>query len=154
MALFRGKLTKGYRQQHLPSWNPIITTTTSLPIFLVCGIMFVLIGIPLLVVSSNIKEKLIEYSLDDNCRKCEVNLLSTYRQGIKTNCTCSIPFRIKKWEGNVCFYYGLTNFFQNHARYVHSKDDSQLYGVLSSKTSFIASHLITLMERQLPRVVQ
>ena len=29
-------------------------------------------------------------------------------------------------------YYGLTNFYQNHRRYVKSRDDSQLYGNLEA----------------------
>lgn len=30
-------------------------------------------------------------------------------------------------------YYGLTNFYQNHRRYVKSRDDNQLLGKLASK---------------------
>lgn len=35
-------------------------------------------------------------------------------------------------QGNVFMYYGLSNFYQNHRRYVKSRDDSQLNGDLSS----------------------
>lgn len=31
-------------------------------------------------------------------------------------------------QSNVYLYYGLTNFYQNHRRYVKSRDDSQLLG--------------------------
>ena len=31
-------------------------------------------------------------------------------------------------QGTVYMYYGLTNFYQNHRRYVRSRDDSQLHG--------------------------
>lgn len=31
-------------------------------------------------------------------------------------------------QGDVYFYYGLSNFYQNHRRYVMSKDDAQLHG--------------------------
>ena len=31
-------------------------------------------------------------------------------------------------QGDVYFYYGLVNFYQNHRRYVRSRDDSQLLG--------------------------
>ena len=31
-------------------------------------------------------------------------------------------------QGTVYMYYGLTNFYQNHRRYVRSRDDNQLHG--------------------------
>ena len=31
-------------------------------------------------------------------------------------------------QGQVYMYYGLTNFYQNHRRYVKSRDDDQLRG--------------------------
>uniref|UniRef100_A0A8C6CT71 Cell cycle control protein n=1 Tax=Moschus moschiferus TaxID=68415 RepID=A0A8C6CT71_MOSMO len=35
---------------------------------------------------------------------------------------------IREIEGNVFMYYGLSNFYQNHRRYVKSRDDGQLNG--------------------------
>lgn len=35
-------------------------------------------------------------------------------------------------QSNVFMYYGLSNFYQNHRRYVKSRDDSQLNGDLSA----------------------
>lgn len=37
--------------------------------------------------------------------------------------------------GNVFMYYGLTNFYQNHRRYVKSRDDNQLLGEFSTAVS-------------------
>jgi hypothetical protein len=31
-------------------------------------------------------------------------------------------------QSDVYIYYGLTNYFQNHRRYVRSRDDNQLHG--------------------------
>lgn len=46
-----------------------------------------------------------------------------------TNCKCKISFSLdKSFKGDVFFYYGLTNFYQNHRRYVKSRDDNQLLG--------------------------
>ncbi|XP_071397691.1 cell cycle control protein 50A-like isoform X2 [Centroberyx affinis] len=39
---------------------------------------------------------------------------------------------IKEFESNVFMYYGLSNFYQNHRRYVKSRDDSQLNGDIDS----------------------
>lgn len=35
-------------------------------------------------------------------------------------------------QSNVFMYYGLSNFYQNHRRYVKSRDDSQLNGNMVS----------------------
>ena len=34
------------------------------------------------------------------------------------------------FQGDVYMYYGLSNFYQNHRRYVKSRDDHQLLGAL------------------------
>ncbi|KAF1676894.1 Cell cycle control protein 50A, partial [Pygoscelis papua] len=48
-------------------------------------------------------------------------------------CTCIINFTLEhSFESNVFMYYGLSNFYQNHRRYVKSRDDSQLNGDNSS----------------------
>lgn len=39
------------------------------------------------------------------------------------------------FTGNVFLYYGLTNYYQNHRRYVKSRDDNQLLGDFSSASS-------------------
>ncbi|XP_058032165.1 cell cycle control protein 50A isoform X2 [Ahaetulla prasina] len=45
------------------------------------------------------------------------------------SCNCVINFTLdQSFEGNVFMYYGLSNFYQNHRRYVKSRDDSQLNG--------------------------
>lgn len=35
---------------------------------------------------------------------------------------------IRSLQGEVYFYYGLVNYYQNHRRYVKSRDDNQLLG--------------------------
>ena len=48
-------------------------------------------------------------------------------------CTCKVDdklltFELEDMEGSVYIYYGLTNFYQNHRRYVKSREDGQLQG--------------------------
>jgi hypothetical protein len=44
-------------------------------------------------------------------------------------CICSIPFTLEEeFEKDVYLYYSLANYFQNHRRYVNSRDDNQLIG--------------------------
>lgn len=52
------------------------------------------------------------------------------------DCVCVIPFKLESnFKGKVYMYYGLSNFYQNHRRYVKSRDDNQLLGDLSSPPS-------------------
>lgn len=44
-------------------------------------------------------------------------------------CQCRLQFNLKTdFKKNVFMYYGLTNYYQNHRRYVKSRDDNQLLG--------------------------
>lgn len=55
-------------------------------------------------------------------------------------------------QSNVFMYYGLSNFYQNHRRYVKSRDDSQLNGDLSSLKVRIQSVDIQMIEcERVPR---
>ncbi|XP_078086217.1 cell cycle control protein 50A-like [Mustelus asterias] len=119
-----------FKQQRLPAWQPILTAGTVLPAFFIIGIIFIPIGIGLFVTSNNIKEFEIDYTgIEPNspCNACAMN--GTWN----TTCTCDVHFQLDQpFEGNVFMYYGLSNFYQNHRRYVKSRDDSQLNGDKSS----------------------
>ncbi|GCB64144.1 hypothetical protein scyTo_0009772 [Scyliorhinus torazame] len=119
-----------FKQQRLPAWQPILTAGTVLPAFFIIGLVFIPIGIGLFVTSNNIKEFEIDYTgIEPNspCGICANN--GTWN----TTCTCEVHFRLDQpFEGNVFMYYGLSNFYQNHRRYVKSRDDSQLNGDKSS----------------------
>ncbi|VDP92539.1 unnamed protein product [Echinostoma caproni] len=127
-----------FHQQRLPAWRPILTAKGVFPIFLTIGILFIPIGVVLLVFSNKISETVIEYthcersdtsgtnSLKVRCSE-EVRKPSFYSQ--YNYCPCQSTFTLDKdLKGQVYFYYGLSNFYQNHRRYVMSKDDAQLHG--------------------------
>ncbi|KAJ7341669.1 hypothetical protein JRQ81_006119 [Phrynocephalus forsythii] len=115
-----------FKQQRLPAWQPILTAGTVLPAFFVIGLIFIPIGIGIFVTSNNIREYEIDYTgIEPNspCHKC----LNVSRSNI--SCHCTIKFTLDQpFESNVFMYYGLSNFYQNHRRYVKSRDDSQLNG--------------------------
>uniref|UniRef100_A0A0F7Z9V4 Cell cycle control protein n=3 Tax=Crotalus TaxID=8728 RepID=A0A0F7Z9V4_CROAD len=115
-----------FKQQRLPAWQPILTAGTVLPAFFVIGLIFIPIGIGIFVTSNNIREFEIDYTgIDPNspCNKC-LNVSWN-----ASPCHCVINFTLdQSFEGNVFMYYGLSNFYQNHRRYVKSRDDSQLNG--------------------------
>ncbi|XP_037551053.1 cell cycle control protein 50A [Nematolebias whitei] len=117
-----------FKQQRLPAWQPILTAGTVLPAFFVIGLIFIPIGIGLYVTSNNIKEFQVDYTgveLDSPCHICAQN----FSPNSTTPCFCTVNFTLQQpFENNVYMYYGLSNFYQNHRRYVKSRDDKQLNG--------------------------
>lgn len=124
-----------FKQQRLPAWQPILTAGTVLPTFFVIGIAFIPVGIGLLYFSDIVKEKVIEYT---DCHKVDSggkvrcsDILDDPNKEIE--CHCLINFTLDHdFDGKVYMYYGLTNFYQNHRRYVKSRDDKQLLGELGT----------------------
>lgn len=104
-----------FKQQKLPAWRPVPTIGTTIAIFLCFGIVFIIIGVIVLMYSKEIFEKTIIYAPTNECPEtskiCKINL--TVEEDINTK---------------VMFYYQLTNFYQNHRRYVKSKSNEQLLG--------------------------
>lgn len=130
-----------FKQQRLPAWQPILTAGTVLPTFFVIGVAFIPVGIGLLYFSDEVKEQTIDYT---NCNA--TNHTGSYGQPIRcadviaadpnAQCYCEINFTLPAdFGGKVYMYYGLTNFYQNHRRYVKSRDDNQLLGQLNDIVS-------------------
>ncbi|CAF1214551.1 unnamed protein product [Adineta steineri] len=122
-----------FKQQRLPAWQPIITADTALPVFLIIGLLFIPIGIVLVVTSERVLEYDLDYT-DTNCISstggnvtCADVLRSNNFTGASCNCTKTITLE-QSYTGEVYFYYGLINYYQNHRRYVKSRDDNQLLG--------------------------
>ncbi|ESO91689.1 hypothetical protein LOTGIDRAFT_191383 [Lottia gigantea] len=125
----RPKDTK-FKQQKLPAWQPILTANTVLPAFFAIGIAFIPLGVALLVTSNNITE----YELDYTMCKSKTNPNETCAEFFDNPnntglvCQCEYLVNLSEFQGTVYMYYGLKNFYQNHRRYVRSRDDNQLNG--------------------------
>ncbi|KAI8035086.1 hypothetical protein M5D96_012179 [Drosophila gunungcola] len=124
-----------FKQQRLPAWQPVLTARTVLPTFFVIGVLFIPIGVVLLHLSNTANELIIDYT---KCRSTTGN--ATCAEFLEANpgreCPCQVPFVLPKdFNGEVYMYYGLTNYYQNHRRYVKSRDDEQLLGHLSQTPS-------------------
>jgi|ERR1711916_35173 len=102
-----------FRQQQLKAWQPVLTPRWVIGSFGITGFVFVIIGIVLLSVAASTLEYETRY--DDKCDLGQVN------------CTVTIDVK-EKMSKPVYFYYKLTNFYQNHRRYVRSRSDDQLRG--------------------------
>lgn len=101
-----------FKQQRLRACQPILTPIPVITTFIVLGLIFVPLGAVLLVSSNQVVE--IEKRYDDKC-------------DIGDQCTITIDVD-EKMEKPVYFYYKLTNYYQNHRRYVKSRSDTQLRG--------------------------
>lgn len=126
-----------FKQQRLPAWQPMLTAGTVLPTFFIIGIAFIPVGIALLYFSSAVEEIIIDYTY------CNITTVTGNRtcasiiaNNSNTECTCEMPLILQKdLVGKVYMYYGLSNYYQNHRRYVKSRDDEQLLGRLSMAPS-------------------
>ncbi|KAL6866068.1 alkylphosphocholine resistance protein lem3 [Amphichorda felina] len=147
-----------FRQQRLKAWQPILTPKTVLPMFFLIGIIFAPIGGLLYWASTQVQEIRLDYTNcvdeapDYNKGFGEMNATyvsaafkskdkvnprwATKRGSVKlhsgisaTTDLCYLRFTIPETMGApVLFYYYLTNFYQNHRRYVDSFDTDQLKG--------------------------
>ena len=121
-----------FRQQRVPAWQPIYTAGTVVPTFFLIGIAFVPIGIGMLSISDNIMEKVIPYTdcKDKDGRLCKNVIMN--QTPVERDCFCNISFDIDtEWKGDVFIFYFLTNFHQNHRRYLRSRNGHQLLGNLN-----------------------
>jgi len=99
-----------FKQQKLPAWQPILTPIPVIVSFLVIGVIFIPVGYFLYLAS----ESVIEVT-SENYESC-----GTF---------CNVTFRNLNFPTPPIYvYYRLENFYQNHRRYVKSRNDAQLRG--------------------------
>jgi len=99
-----------FKQQKLPAWQPILTPIPVIIIFVVIGAIFIPVGYFLYHTSESVIEVTSESYQD-------------------CGSICNITFyNLDFPEGPVYVYYRLENFYQNHRRYVKSRNDAQLRG--------------------------
>ena len=97
----------------LKAWLPIPTLTKTIILFYVVSIIFLGVGIPMTILSSNIIEVTVPY--DTQCIQNQMN--------------CAITFTIPSMMyGPVFVYYQLNNYYQNHRLYTSSINYNQLTG--------------------------
>uniref|UniRef100_A0A8C5LPM1 Cell cycle control protein n=1 Tax=Leptobrachium leishanense TaxID=445787 RepID=A0A8C5LPM1_9ANUR len=114
-----------FKQQRIPAWMPTLAASSVLSTFYIIGAFCLAVGISIIVATSNVKEIWITYS--DSCTTC--TKLRENSSFSETSCSCAVNFNVPETiQGDVFMYYGLSNFFQNHRRYVISRYDMQLLG--------------------------
>lgn len=98
-----------FQQQKLKAWQPLLTPGWVYGTFAVIGTLFVGLGLIIMSASNSVYEATVRYEEEPG----ETSVTFTFDQDV---------------EGPVYLYYELTNFFQNHRRYVKSRSDAQLRG--------------------------
>lgn len=107
-----------FKQQRLKAWQPILTPKPVILSFLIIGLVFIPIGIGILISSNEVVE--VDHRYDD-APACPY--------GSVCNITFNVP---KKMSAPVYLYYRLDNYYQNHRRYVKSRNDNQLRGLATA----------------------
>ena len=118
-----------FKQQTLPAWRPVPTAMSTMFTFSIFSVIFLAIGVVLYVMSDQIIE--FEKRYDKECGEpIEGNGLTDGA----ANSTCDINFHVTtstipgSGVSSIYVYYQLDNFYQNHRRYVKSRDNEQLAG--------------------------
>ncbi|KAJ1967432.1 alkylphosphocholine resistance protein lem3 [Dispira parvispora] len=134
-----------FKQQRLRAWQPLLTPKAVLPTFFIIGIIFAPLGGVLLWASDSVNELIIDYT---HCAKAGDRLTNIPDQDYSIRVSGASQGQLEqvpqyKFENNHCtlqfslpadltppvfLYYRLTNFYQNHRRYVKSLDANQLRG--------------------------
>ena len=117
-------------QQKLPAWQPVFTAKSILPFFFTIGILFLAIGLSVFFSTKNLLEFKVDYTNCQNDQGIECKDILKYdNDTLQSLCQCEVVIEIEEiMEAPIYLYYGLTNFYQNHRRYVSSKDYGQLLG--------------------------
>ncbi|KAM9320119.1 cell cycle control protein 50B-like [Gastrophryne carolinensis] len=115
-----------FTQQRLPAWQPPLSASIILPFFFIIGLTFIGIGLGLYYSSNSITEYEYDYTGAEANTSCYLCAMNTVKP-----CSCNLTFNLTQFfAGPVYMYYELTNFYQNHYRYMISRDDQQLFGNL------------------------
>ena len=120
----------------MKAWQPLLTPPYIIGTFLLVGIVFCIIGAIIITTTSKVTE--IQYRYDD--LPAAANAAATaancdYAASANATRAC---FRINITDDMappIYVYYKLTNFYQNHRRYVKSRSDSELQGASSPTTA-------------------
>lgn len=145
----RRPLNTGFRQQRLKAWQPNLSPHSIVPLFIVIACVFGPIGVGLIISAQNIQNLVVRY---EQCRniatfddyqeipkeyyefhfdKYPVSKPSwkLVRTSGSDTPVCRIRFEIpNKLKSSIYVYYKLSNFNQNHRKYIESIDIDQLGG--------------------------
>jgi hypothetical protein len=98
-------------ERRLKVWQPIQSPRRVIPCFIVCGIVFLIVGLVLLFTSKGVEEYFVDYT-DEPTNSHDVGVFDIHIE--------------KDMEPPIWVYYHLEGFFQNHRKYLKSRSSDQL----------------------------
>ncbi|OEH80394.1 putative ALA-interacting subunit 2 [Cyclospora cayetanensis] len=116
-----------FMQQRMSTWEPLLTPRRILFALFVFGMIFFVLGLVIVLFDRSIVE-------------CKINY--TDMSGdlmLKIDASTCTDTTITEIEGDVLLYYELSNYFQNHRRYMKSLSDKQLEGTVYTAVSDIST---------------
>lgn len=137
-----------FRQQRLKAWQPILSPQSVLPLLILVSAIFAPIGVALIITANNVQNLTIDYSRCGSLasteafttippryvkshfkKKPSVSPVWKISEDSDEGRTCQLQFEVPTHlKKPIYVYYRLTNFFQNHRKYVQSFDIDQLKG--------------------------
>ncbi|KAG8388497.1 hypothetical protein BUALT_Bualt02G0131800 [Buddleja alternifolia] len=119
-----------FTQQELPACKPILTPRLVIAILLFLALTFIPIGLLSLSASEHVVELIERYDnvcIPSNYSGSVHDERIGFIQSPETNKTCIRTLTIpKKMKHPIYVYYQLDQFYQNHRRYVKSRNDHQI----------------------------
>ncbi|KAG9453184.1 hypothetical protein H6P81_006088 [Aristolochia fimbriata] len=124
-----------FTQQELPACKPILTPQWVISTFTLISIIFIPIGVASLLASRDVVEIVDRYETDCIPQNARNDKLA-YIQNPSTDKSCIRNITVpKRMEKPIYVYYQLDNFYQNHRRYVKSRNDEQLQDAKKANTT-------------------
>ncbi|XP_048134495.1 ALA-interacting subunit 3-like isoform X2 [Rhodamnia argentea] len=115
-----------FTQQELPACKPILTPGWVITALILVGVIFIPIGLASLFASQRVVEIVDRYDEDCIPPSFKDRALG-FIQDDNTDKTCIRKLTVPKlMKSPIYVYYQLSNFYQNHRRYVKSRSDKQL----------------------------
>ncbi|XP_050369838.1 putative ALA-interacting subunit 2 isoform X2 [Argentina anserina] len=125
-----------FTQQNLPACKPVLTPAWVITTFLLMGVIFIPLGLITLHASDNVVEIVDRYDSECVPEAFRSNKVAYIKDdSIPKNCSRYLKVD-KHMKAPINIYYQLDNYYQNHRRYVKSKNDQQLlHGLGYNNTS-------------------
>ena len=123
-----------FQQQRLKAWQPLLTPPYIIGIFFLVGIVFCTIGAIIITTTSHVTE--IEHRYDNLPAAADGTAAACdFQTAQNATRSCFLINVTDDMSPPIYVYYKLTNFYQNHRRYVKSRSDTQLQGASSPTTA-------------------
>ncbi|KAL1829560.1 hypothetical protein ACET3Z_007972 [Daucus carota] len=130
------KAVHQFKQQNLPACKPVLTPAWVITTYFLIGVLFIPIGFISLRASMGVVEIVDRYDTEcvPNSYKSD-KVAYVKDMSVSKNCTRYLKVK-KRMKAPIYVYYELDNYYQNHRRYVKSRNEQQLlHGLRYNSTS-------------------